>query len=506
MGKIIADLFYQHAAETPEKTAIWCDGESLSYRQLADLVSRYSNLLLSRGVRRGEHIGVPMLNNINSVALIMAANNTGIGLVPINPSTPQHFVKTTFASGDVKHLIAHRAFLKHMAAAGGLDIPGITVCTDGEFEGAISLDEIQSQSAERSACPDVTGDETLVLVTTSGSTGSPKPIQLTQNCKHRRAQAHFRLYGLNRDDVILAATPLYHTLAVRLVMLPLQLGGTAVLLPRFTPDVWLKCIQDQKVTYTIAVSSQLAQVSEILADTNYDVSSLRCVVSSSAWLEPVVKERLISVLGCDFHEIYGTSETASPTDIDFRESVDKQRSVGRCVPGAKIRIRRTDGSEANTGEVGEITADTDQIFAGYYNRPDLTEAAFDGKYFRTGDLGYVDEDGYLYFAGRLKEIIVTGGINVYPQDIETTVLNHEKVRECAAFSYHDDKLGEVVAMAVSPKIGASLTKRELAVYCARNLADFQQPRVIFIVDEIPKNNMGKITRLTLEEYFSKNPQ
>lgn len=506
MGKPIADQFYFHAAATPEKTAIWCDGQSLTYSQLAGLVSRYANLLLSKGVKRGEHIGVPMLNNIQSVALIMAANTTGIGLVPINPSTPLHFIKTTFASGDVKHLIAHRAFLKHVAAAGGLEIPGITVCTDGEFEGAISLSELESQSDLRPECPDVTGDETLVLVMTSGSTGSPKPIDLTQNCKRRRAEGHFRLYGLTGDDVILAATPLYHTLAIRLVMLPLQLGGTSVLLPRFTPNVWLKCIQDQKVTYTIAVSSQLAQISEILADTQYDVSSLRCVVSSSAWLEPVVKERLMAVLRCDFHEIYGTSETASPTDIDFRESAGKQRSVGRCVPGASIRIRRQDGSEANVDEVGEITVKTDQIFAGYYNRPDLTAAAFDGGYFRTGDLGYVDSDGYLYFSGRLKEIIVTGGINVYPQDIETTVLSHEKVRECAAFSFHDDKLGEIVALAVAPKAEQTLTKREIAAYCARNLADFQQPRQIFVVDEIPKNNMGKITRLTLEKYFTENPQ
>jgi len=502
MAKPIADLFYQHAAENPGKTAIWCDGQSMTYEELANLVSRYSNLLLSKGVRCGDHIGVPMLNNINSVALIMAANNTGIGLVPINPSTPFHFVKTTFASGDVKHLIAHKAFLRHMAVEGGLDLPGITVCTDGEFEGAVSLAELEAQSAVRPECPEVTGDETLVLVMTSGSTGNPKPINLTQNCKFLRAKGHFRLYGLTGDDVIMAATPLYHTLAIRLVMLPLQLGGTAVLLPRFTPNVWLRCIQDQKVTYTIAVSSQLAQVSEILADTQYDVKSLRCVVSSSAWLEPVVKERLINVLNCDFHEIYGTSETASPTDIDFRESAGKARSVGRCVPGAKIRIRRDDGSEAAVGEVGEITTETDQIFAGYYNRPDLTEAAFDGTYFRTGDLGYVDEDGYLYFSGRLKEIIVSGGINVYPQDIETTLLNYEKVRECAAFSYHDDKLGEVVALVAAPKVGETLTKREVAVYCAKNLADFQQPRVIFIVEEIPKNHMGKITRLTLEKHFA----
>lgn len=503
MGRAIADLFYANAARCPDKIAVWCDGQTRTYAQLADEVSRYSNFLLSRGIKRGEHIGAPLLNNINSVALLMASCNTGIGIVPINPSTPLHFIKTTFASGHVRHLIAYQSFLKRIQKEGGLDLPGLTLCTDGEFDGAIPFAEVEKASAVRPDCPDVTGDETLALVMTSGSTGDPKPIDLTQNCKYRRARGHIDLYHLTGEDIIMASTPVYHTLAIRLVLLPLQLGGTSVILPRFTPKAWLDCIHDRHVTYTIAVSSQLAQVSELMetGDTP-EISSLRCVVSSSAWLEPLVKEKLIRLLNCEFHEIYGTSETASPTDIEFHESEKKARSVGKCVPRARIRIRRPDGSEAAPGEVGEITTVSDQLFNGYYGRPDLTAAAYDGEFFRTGDLGYVDEDGYLYFSGRLKEMIVSGGINVYPQDIETTLLTHPSVRECAAFAHHDPKLGEVVAVVAAPKPGMTLTEREIAVFCARNLADFQQPRRIYVVDEIPKNAMGKISRVNLEKLFN----
>jgi long-chain acyl-CoA synthetase len=499
MGRPIADLFYKNVERFPDKEAIWCDGETKTYRELGDMVSRYSNFLLENGIVCGDHIGIPMLNSINSVALIMSANNIGVGLVPINPSMAPAAINKVFDSADVKHLIAHKAFLRHMK--GQLNISGKTICIDGDYPDALSFSESENCSADRPECTDVTGDETLVLIMTSGSTGDPKPIDLTQNCKALRAQIHFQLYGLNENDVIMAGTPLYHTLAVRLVMLPLQLGGTAVLLPRFTPQMWMDCVENKKVTFTIAVSSQLAQISELIdKGETPDLSSLRCIVSSSAWLEPIVKEKLIEKMNCEFHEIYGTSETASPTDIDFRDAKTKTKSVGKCVPGAKIRIRREDGSEADVGEIGEITTDTVQIFKGYYNRPELTQAAFDGTYFRTGDLGYVDEDGFLYFSGRLKEIIVTGGINVYPQDIETMLLEQPKIRECAAFAYQDDKLGEVVAVVAAPKNGETITEREIAVACAKNLADFQQPRKIFVVDEIPKNAMGKISRVNLSKY------
>ncbi|MBR6271415.1 MAG: acyl--CoA ligase [Lachnospiraceae bacterium] len=498
MNRPIADAFYKNAALHPEKTAVVCDGQSVTYGELASEVSRYSHFLLENGVSYGDHIGIPMLNNIFSAILIMAANEIGIGLVPINPSMPPAAINSVFASGDVKHLIAHAAFLRRVGDA--LSIPGQTFCSDGEYDGALSFSGAETCASDRPVIPQITGDETLVLIMTSGSTGDPKPIDLTQNCKDIRAKIFTELYSLNGDDVILAGTPLYHTLAVRLVMLPLILGGTAVILPRFTPELWMKSVQESKVTFTIAVSSQLSQISERIGE-EYDLTSLRCLVSSSAWLEPAVKERLINKMQCEFHEIYGTSEVSSPTDIDFRDSASKLRSVGKCVPGASIRIRREDGSEAAVNEIGEITAKSVQIFKGYYKRPDLTAAAFDGDYFRTGDLGYVDEDGFLYYSGRIKEIIVTGGINVYPQDIELMLLENPAIREAAAFSLPDDKLGERIAVIVAPADGAKITERDVAVACARNLADYQQPRRIIIVHEIPKNSMGKISRMDLRAMY-----
>jgi len=287
--EIIADILYTNADKYADKRAIWCDGETMTYAELAAFVSRYSNFLLKAGVKHGDIIGIPMNNSIESVALIIAAANIGAALAPINPSLPFPAIKTAFTSGNVKHLIARKSFYDQCDKAGGIPAEGVMICLDGEREGALSFRAVAGEPDTRPTI-DVTGKETFILTMTSGSTGAPKPIELTQENKLLRAKAHIDLYNITENDNILAATPLYHSLAERLVILPLLIGSTSVLLPRFTPQIWLKCVEEQNVTFTIAVSAQLSQIAQLLSSPFAPgTSSLRCVVSSSALLEPYVK-------------------------------------------------------------------------------------------------------------------------------------------------------------------------------------------------------------------------
>lgn len=500
--KRLADLFYEVAALYPDKTAIWCDNETITYKRLVDLVSQYSNFLLKNGVVYRDHIGIPMNNSITSVALMFAAANIGVGLVPINPTLPISAIKTAFDLADVKHLIARQSFLEKCEKDGGLNIDGVTVCLDGEFEGTHSLLEATNMTTER-PIKAVTGDETFIITMTSGSTGSPKPITLTQNNKYHRAIAHINLYGITKDDRVLAATPLYHSLAERLVIIPLLIGGTSIILPRFTPSLWLKCVQTQIVTFTIAVSAQLNQIANLLPSSNMmEINSLRCVVSSSALLEPHIKNELIEKLRCDFYEMYGTSEVSTVTSINFREALNKKQSVGNPLPEANIVILRENGECAQVGEIGEIACKTTLICKGYYGMPATFNEAIQNGYFKTGDMGYLDEDGFLYFSGRKKELIITGGINVFPLDVEKCVNELSEISECAAFSYPDNRLGEVVALAIVVKKGKELNKRTVQVHCAKNLADFQQPHRIFFLDNLPKNTMGKLVKSKIIDYIN----
>ena len=497
---MLAEMLYDSARQNPDKIAVWCDGETMTYAEFAGLVSRHSNFLLQKGVKYRHHIGIPMNNSIQSVALIFAAANIGATLVPLNPTLPPYAIETAFRSGGVRHVIARRAFFEQRGHAGAMEVEGVKICIDGEYDGTLPFGEANKCSSERPIIPEVTGEETLILTMTSGSTGNPKPIQLTQKNKLDRAIAHIRLYNITEDDRILAATPLYHSLAERLVIMPLLIGATSVLLPRYTPQLWLKCVRDQNVTFTIAVSVQLAQLAELLFSPFVpEIDSLRCVVSSSALLESYTRNELIKKLKCDFHEMYGTSETSTVTDINFRESLNKKQSVGKPLPEADIRIIRDDSSVAPAGEIGEIAVKTNLRCAGYYGLPEKMEESMADGYFRTGDLGYMDKDGYLYFSGRKKELIITGGINVYPSDVEQVVGIMPEVAECAAFAYPDERLGEVVALAVVLKEGAVLLKRAVQMHCARNLADFQQPHKIFFITELPKNSMGKPVKSKLPE-------
>lgn len=508
MRSKLACMFYENALNMPDKTAIWCDGKQLTYKEMADFVSQYSNFLLDCGIKYGEHVAIPMNNSIESVALFFAAADLGVCLVPLNPTLPLDAIKAAMKFGDMKHLIARKSFYNEMNRNGGVKVEGVSICLDGEYEGTIPFSKLSTMSTLRPCVEIKDGNESLILTMTSGSTGNPKPIDISQNNKYERSMAHIRVYDITKEDRILAATPLYHSLAERLVILPLILGATSILLPRFTPALWLKCVEEQKPTFTIAVSAQLAQILELLKQDNAPkIDSFRSIVSSSALLEESVKYELIGKLNCEFHEMYGTSETSTITNIHFQKTTNKQKSVGLPFDEAKIKILRDDNNtdfdtDCAPYEVGEIACDSTLLCKGYYKQEAMMAAQTFNGYFRTGDLGYLDEDGYLYFAGRKKEIIITGAVNVYPNDIDAVVSKLPEIEEVAAFSYPDDRLGEVVALAIVPKEDVEINIRSVKTYCARNLADFQQPHKIFVVDKLPKNTMGKLQRMKIYEYIN----
>jgi long-chain acyl-CoA synthetase len=508
----IARTFFEQARRTPDKCAIWCEREPMTYDQLAVFVRCWSNAMVLRGVERGDHIAVLLPNNIEFVALMLVAAQLGAVLVPMNPSLAVGDVNRAFQAADVKHLVATSAILNGLLLSKKLEnslVSGTWIIIDDDLlpnadNSHIYLleDLLKSVSSEVVPETQASSNDPFILTMTSGSTGNPKPIILTQQIKLHRVAAAVELYQVTEADITLTATPLYHSLAERLVLIPLLTGGTAVLMRAFSPSAWLRCVSELSVSFTIAVSSQLRQIVQMLAQEPASlVSSLRCIVSSSALLDPSVKMDLLSKFSGDFHECYGASEIAIATNLDSVAAQKKLKSVGQAAPGVEIKILQENGDMAKTGESGEIICKTPMIFAGYYKNSDLTRQSMCEAYFRTGDVGRLDEDGFLYYLGRQKEIIITGGINVYPSDIECVLADHPAILECAAFPFPDKLLGEIVAVAIVPQDADNFNKRNVRFHCAEHLADFQQPRKIFIVDELPKNEMGKIMKQDLLKKF-----
>lgn len=490
---IIARSFFARASTTPNRIAISCDGSSVTFNELADLVGRWSYVLCDRGVVRGDHIGVLLPNCIEFVTLMLVASDIGAVLVPLNTSLPHAAVFRAFQASDVKHVVARANTLKALISSEHHFADGLWFSTDGEIPGIQSLDQLIKTIPPQDPMFGGRDSDPYILTMTSGSTGAPKPIVLTQQNKYSRALAAIELYTITGSDNVLAATPLYHSLAERLVLIPLMLGGTSVLMARFSPSEWVRHVRERKVSFTIAVSSQLRQIAEhIRNEPTTDLTSMRCLVSSSAPLDLSVKADLVSRLDCEFHECYGTSEIAIATDLNCSAADARLKSVGVAAPGVDLRILRDGGGIALPMEVGEIACKTPMCFGGYYKRPDLTDESMEGEYFRTGDTGKMDENGYLYYLGRNKDIIITGGINVYPKDIEGIIIAHPSVLECCAFPLPDDHLGEIVAVAVVPTNHDSFDLKQIRRHCAEHLADFQQPRKYFLQNDLPKNALGKI--------------
>lgn len=500
-GPSISARFFINASVSPEKLAVVCEDDKLSYQKLAQRVLEWSHLLHSNGVERGDHLAVILPNSLEFVVVMLVAADLGLVLVPLNTSLPITALDSAIIHADVQHIIASPTIAKGLERS-SIQKQGLWLSCK---LGGNSLDAIHGTlraPKDYRQEPYNLGrlSDPYILTMTSGSTAEPKPIILSQQTKVLRAEAAMSLYGVTVDDNVLAATPLYHSLAERLVIMPLLCGATAVVINRYSAEHWLETVKQFQISFTMAVSSQLKQIKELLeTDKTLRVNSLRCVVSSSAALEYEVKERLIALLGCHFHECYGTSEVATVTDLNERDDQTKLDSVGKAITGVDIQILIDSHRLAGVGETGEIICKTPMQFSGYYAQPDSSERSLWCGYFCTGDIGFLDKDGYLHYRGRIKELIITGGINVYPVDIETVIASFEGVQECAVYASPDEQLGEVVAAAVVPEQGTIIDERRLRYHCVQQLADYQLPRKISIVEQLPKNTMGKVVRRKLSQ-------
>ncbi len=506
-GSEIGGLFFNNVRRFPNRTALWFGGEPLLYKELGRDVRRICLLLKDMGVSSGSHVVILLDNSVEFVVAMLALAELEATLVPLSTSLGAAAIRTAVASTSSEFVLGkHSSLLKQFKqpeAFGGI-VRRRCMSVGREVEGcryygeAIQFDE---DSFELGQTP-CRADQSYILTMTSGSTGSPKPIVFTQQTKVDRAMMGAKdLYGLSDDDVIITASPMYHSLGQRLVLLPLMMGGTSVIVPKFTVASWLESVSRYGVTFTIAVSSHLEMLVASPRLSNFDLSSLRTIVSSSALLRDDVKAQCIEKLGCDFHECYGTSEIGIGTNLSPEDCKHRLNSVGRALPYVSLKIMTSEKQECAVGQVGEIACKTKTHFAGYFNNPKATSESVVDGYFYTGDLGYVDEDGYLYLCGRKKELIIVGGTNVYPNDVEDVLNQHPDVKDCAVIGVDDSYFGECI-LAVIVWREATGSVRDLQRLCSLELADYQQPMAYEVLTELPRNGLGKLMKHKLKERFA----
>ncbi|MBP5468020.1 MAG: long-chain fatty acid--CoA ligase [Candidatus Riflebacteria bacterium] len=494
MSNSIVRTFFQSTKKEPDKISIYCGNKVITYSNLGKKVIQYY-YILKNNLCTNDILCFQIENSIDSVAIFLASIALNITLVPINPTLPKKKMIETALAIKAKYCLPTISVFQEMSEEEKVFCLPQSIYEIENCDDEVNLDDFIKKIIDEQSTSNF-----KLLSMTSGTTGIPKAFILNEECIINRIKSHIEAYNINNNDIILSSTPLYHTLAERLVLIALTTGSTAVIMPDFTANNWLNTISDKKVTFTIADASQLSMVSQLLSSPFApDIKSLKCLVSSSSILEPHIKRELLNRVKCEFHEIYGTSETSTVTDLNLTIFKNKLRTVGKPFYNSEIKIINDNKEEQKIGEIGEIICKTKLAFNGYWNHQQNID------WFETGDLGKVDEDGFLYFCGRKQDLINKNGVNVYPIEIEECINSLEEVIDCYVFAYPDERQYEIIASAIVLKPNSKIDEKGIKAYCRNNLSDVQQPQKIIFLTELPRNAMGKIQKNKVFEIIARQP-
>ena len=473
----------------PDRPAVRLDDLTLSYAQLDDLSARAAGWLRSRGLGPGGAVGIMLPNVPQFPVFYYGALRAGCAIVPMNPLLKAREVAHYLGDSGAGLVLAWETAAGEAAA--GAATAGVAAVSIG----AATLDEI-------AACEPVTGvtpradEDTAVILYTSGTTGTPKGAELTHaNMRRNALVTATSLLGLGPDDVVMGCLPLFHSFGQTCGLNAAMLSGACLtLIPRFSAAAALRVIERDRVTVFEGVPTMyvgLLGEGDAVADT----TSLRVCVSGGAALPVEVLHGFEKTFATVVLEGYGLSET-SPVATFNRYDRRKPGSIGLPIEGVELRlVHGDDGDElAGPGEVGEIAIRGHNVMKGYRNRPEATAAAIRGGWFRTGDLARADEDGFYYIVDRKKDMIIRGGYNVYPREIEEVLYEHPAVLEAAVIGVPHASLGEEVGAAITLRPGQAATVGELRDFVKQRVAAYKYPRHVWLTDELPKGPTGKILK------------
>lgn len=488
-----------------KKNAIIFQNKKISYKQLENYISNLSNFFINFGIKKDDRIAVVLSNSLEFVYIMFAAARIGATIVPYNVTLPVKIMKKSFLYTKINFLIGWHKVVEKIFKERNIEriINKRNAITVGNK--SIKFKNFDEFANKKYSLIRIKKTRNLlnndyIIALTSGSTGNPKPIILTQKTKLLRSLYTKNIYNLNSKSVVIASTPLYHTLAQRLVLLPIIMGGTSIILSGFSTKKWFSEVKKNNVTFSMLVSSQIENIVNYKKNIFSKLKSLKTIVSSSAKLHEDAKNKIKILKSPNFYEIYGTSEIAAVTNMKINGNTSKINSVGKKNSFASIKIIDNKNRFQKSGTIGEIICKTPLIFSGYLNKPNKTSLCFHKGYFKTGDMGYLDKDDYLYFSSRKKNIIIVGGINVYPEDIEKSLKKNSQVKDCCVFGVKNKILGEQIIASIIPQ-KKIINENKLKEYCSENLADFQQPRYYTFVKKFPTSTLGKIDRKKLIKNF-----
>jgi len=494
MALNLASLLTESAGRTLGAAAIRLGEIELSYGELDDRSARLATLLHEKGFQQGDRVGV-MLPNVPEfpIAYYGVLRAGGI-VVPMNVLLKRREIAFYLEDSGAKLLLAWHGFADE-ARDGAADAGAEMI----EVE-PVSFAETSAELEPTSSLVDTGEDDTAVILYTSGTTGKPKGAELTHLNLFRNADVSGRTTSeISQGDVVLGALPLFHSFGQTVSMnASLKVGACLTLVPRFDPGEALATMQRDGVTHFYGVPTMYGALLHHPERESFDTSSLRICITGGASMPVEVLRGFEDAFGAKVMEGYGLSETSPVACSNHPDKERKAGSIGTPIEGVEMQVVDEDDNPVEQGEVGEIVIRGHNIMKGYWKRPEATEEAMRGGWFHSGDMARTDEAGYFYIVDRKKDLIIRGGYNVYPREVEEVLYEHPKIREAAVVGVPHDEWGEEIGAAVVLHDGEELAPEEVSSYVKERIAAYKYPRVVWFIDELPKGPTGKILKREIE--------
>jgi acyl-CoA synthetase (AMP-forming)/AMP-acid ligase II len=494
-----------HARNHPHKIALICAGRSLTYHELNACAKRVAHALLSLGVQPGDRVAVMAYNSLETLVISCGLSKLNAISVLLNYRLREEEVayilndcqpRVTIASPQLVPVV-ERARLQV-----GHDIAFITLAEEAPANWLCYADLLAHASED---IPDSTGATGASMIYTSGTTGKPKGAYRPQGIPVEYRTPLIQAFELRASDVHLLAGPYYHSAPNAFVSFHLALGATIVIQPKYDPVAALQLINDYKITTTFMAPILLQRLCDVPDNvfSQYDISSLRSIIVGGAVCPYALKLRAIARFGECLWEFYGATETSFVTILRPEDQLRKPDSCGKAAPWQEIRLLDAAGNAVPDGLPGEMYSRVPWL-SQYYNQPEATARAMKNGFFSVGDIAYRDAEGYYYICDRKSDMIVSGGVNIYPAEIEATLVAHPAVADVAVIGVPDEQWGEAVKAVVELRPGANASTEELIAFCKARLADYKKPRSVDFVEKLPRNPAGKLLKRAIREPYWKD--
>jgi long-chain acyl-CoA synthetase len=486
----LASNVARRAQTDADRAALRLGDDIIPYGRLDEDSARVAGLLHDHGVKPGDRVGIMLPNTPEFALVYYGVLRAGGVVLPMNPLLKAREVSYYLGDSGARLMFGWQAFAAEtQAGAKQADAEAIVIAPGG-------FGEVLASAQPADEVIDRDGDDTAVILYTSGTTGQPKGAELTHANLVRNAEiTQTELLGLTPDDVIFGGLPLFHAFGQTCTLnTAVASGACLTLLPRFNAEQALRILAEHRVTVFAGVPTMYSALLHVPDRDKYDVSRLRLCFTGGAAMPAEVLRAFEAAFGCVVLEGYGLSETSPVASFNHPDRERKAGSIGTPIEGVEMRVVDENGNEVPRGETGEIAIRGHNVMKGYWRRPEATAAAIRDGWFHTGDIGRVDEDGYFSIVDRKKDLIIRGGYNVYPREVEEVMHEHPAVAEVAVIGLPHPDLGEEVGAAVALKPGATASAEELRDHVKRQVAAYKYPRKVWIVDALPKNATGKIVK------------